>query len=98
MNSRRGSTLSPKSTRNMSSAAAASRMLTCKSVRFDGSSVVSRSSSAFRSDELAAWLDLVSQEHAEHVVRGGRVAHADLQERAVRRIERRVAELFRVPI
>src|SRR6266853_786499 len=46
MNSRRGSTFSPISVRNISSALKASSSRTCSIVRFAGSSVVSHSSSA----------------------------------------------------
>ena len=46
MNSRRGSTFSPISVRNISSALKASSSCTCSSVRLAGSSVVSQSSSA----------------------------------------------------
>src|SRR4029079_3716853 len=47
MNSRRGSTLSPISIVNRRSAAAASSIVTCASVRVVGSIVVARSCSAF---------------------------------------------------
>ena len=47
-------------------------------------------------DELAAGLDVVPHEDAEEVVGGARVVHADAEQRAVGRVERRLAELFGV--
>src|ERR1039458_3350328 len=86
MNWRRGSTSSPMSLVNISSASTTSVMSMRSSLRFSGFMVVSNNSLAFIRSELAARFDFVAHEFGEHLLGLDHVGHVNAQQLAVLRV------------